>query len=98
MDNLVENTTSKWGNKTLITIFASIVLGTNAFNAYIHDQDNNTNRIELEAQNTDQALEYAKERSDKKDERIAEQAEFNIQVNNYKLEIARLNRELKNCK
>lgn len=98
MDELVENSKSRWGNKTLITIFASIVLGTNAFNAYIHTQENNTNRIELEAVNTAQALEYARERSDKKDERIEENNAKAIEVNNYKNEITRLARELKECK
>ena len=91
-DDLIENSKSKWGNKTLLTVFASLILGTNAFNAYIHNQDTNTNRIELEAENTQQAIDYERERSDKKDERIAEQGKFDIQVNNYKLEIKRLER------
>ena len=95
METLTENTTSKWGNKTLLTIFASIILGTNAFNAYIHDQENNTNRIELEAINSKQARDYERERSDKKDERIEENTAKAIEVNNYKEEIKRLNRKLK---
>lgn len=98
MEDVIENSKSRWGNKTLITVFASIIIGTNAFNAYIHEQENNTNRIELEAQNVAIIIAYERERSDKKDERISEQGKADIVVNNYKVEIKRLNRELNKCK
>ena len=84
METKIENTSSNWGNKTLLSVFAGIVIGTNAFNAYIHQQEQNTLQIE-----------YDKERSDKKDERVLEQARNAIKENNYKLEIERLERECK---
>lgn len=86
-EKLIEHTTSKWGNKTLLSMFGVLIIGTNAFNAYIHQQENNTMQIQ-----------YEKERSDKKDERVEEKAKQMILENNYVLEIARLNRELKECK
>lgn len=87
MENTVEHSTSKWGNKTLLTVFFSIVIGTNAFNAYIHQQEINTLTIG-----------YNKDRSDKKDERVAKEAKQAIETNNDRQEIKRLNRELDQCK
>jgi peptidoglycan hydrolase CwlO-like protein len=97
-DNLAENSKSSWGNKTLISIFASIVLGTNAFNAYIHTQDNNTQSIQYESELARTNLQYQTDRSDKKDKRVLEQAEQMIKENNYIQEIKSLKKELKDCK
>lgn len=98
MDKTIDQQSTLWNNKVLLSSFAVLILGTNAFNAYIHQQENNTNRIDLEAKLTEKAIEYERERSDKKDERLFEQTKTMILINNLELENARLERELKNCK
>ena len=86
-EKLMEESTSRWGNKTLITIFVTIVLGTNALNRYVSNQEKNTITIE-----------YNKERGDKKDERVKQDALAAIETNNLKQEIIRLTRELEKYK
>lgn len=97
-NDLIENSKSSWGNKTLITIFASIVLGTNAFNAYIHNQDVNTQAIKYESELAQTNLDYQINRSDLKDKRVVEQAQQMIKENNYIQEIKSLKKDLKDCK
>ena len=55
----IDQKTTTWNNRVMVTAFVSIILGTNAFNAYIHQQETNTIKIE-----------YERDRSDTKDERI----------------------------
>ena len=86
-DHLIEHTSTTWGTKTLITVFASVVVATNAFNRYVSVLEQNSLQIQ-----------YEKERSDKKDARVLEQAETLILINNYEVETERLERELKECK
>lgn len=82
----IDQKATLWNNKVLLSSFAVLILGTNAFNAYIHQQETNTLRIK-----------YDRERSDKKDERILERAEQMILVNNFKRDIESLEKELKEC-
>lgn len=93
-EKTIDQQSTLWNNKILISSFVVLIIGTNSFNAYIHQQDTNTVRIELEAKITEQKIQYEKERSDKKDERVLAEAKQMILSNNYILEIARLNREL----
>lgn len=86
MEKTIDQQNTYWNNKVLLSSFAVLILGTNAFNAYIHQQEINTN-----------AIIYEKERSDKKDERVLERANHYVDENNLKIEIERLNRELKKC-
>lgn len=97
INDTIEHTKTTWGSKTLITVFASIVLGTNAFNAYIHTQETNTVTIEKNKIIHDNQVLYERERSDKKDERNIEYTNNAIEKNNLRNEIKRLNRELKKC-
>lgn len=90
----IDQQSTLWNNKVLISSFVVLMIGTNSFNAYIHQQDNNTQRIELEAKITEQKIQYEKERSDKKDERILAESKQMILTNNYIVEIARLKRLL----
>jgi hypothetical protein len=87
MEKTIDQQATYWNNKVLLSSFAVLILGTNAFNAYIHQQEINTNGIA-----------YEKERSDKKDERVLADAKHYVEMNNLKVEIVRLDRELKQCK
>jgi len=87
MEKTVDQTTSRWNNKMLLTTFGVLIIGTNAFNAYIHQQENNTMQIE-----------YEKARSDKKDERVLEQAKQLIFVNGLQHRIKELEKDLDKCK
>lgn len=85
-EKTIDQQNTYWNNKVLLSSFAVLILGTNAFNAYIHQQEINTN-----------AIIYEKERSDKKDDRVLERANHYVDENNLKVEIERLNRELEDC-
>ena len=79
----------------LLYSFGVLILGTNAFNTYIHQQENNTLRIDKDSRIELMRDEYEKARSDKKDERVLEEAIHYVEHNNLILEIARLTRIVK---
>ena len=96
-EKTIDQKTTTWNNKIMVSAFVSIILGTNAFNAYIHQQDTNTVTIEKNEEIAAIRAEYNKERSDKKDERILEQAKEFVFVEGLERDIKILEKELDYC-
>ena len=96
-EKTIDQKNTLWNNKQLLSAFAVLIIGTNAFNAYIHQQDTNTVTIEKNEEIDIIRSEYNKERSDKKDERILEQAKEFVYIEGLLRDIKILDKELEYC-
>lgn len=47
MEKTIDEGSSRWGNKALIYAFAGLLVGSNILNAYVNQQSNNTEKIQL---------------------------------------------------
>jgi hypothetical protein len=96
-DKTIDQKATLWNNKVLLSSFAVLILGTNAFNAYIHQQDTNTVTIEKNAEIAFIRAKYDKDRSDKKDQRVLEQAKEFVVMEGKNRDIKILEKELEYC-
>ncbi len=97
-EKTIDQKNTLWNNKQLLAAFGVLIIGTNAFNAYIHQQDTNTVTIEKNAEIGLLRDEYNKERSDKKIERGIAQAKQFVYIESLQRDIEILEKELEYCK
>ena len=67
-EKTIDQKNTLWNNRVLLSSFAVLILGTNAFNAYIHQQETNTFWIEYNAEADKRRLTHAIEKHEYKAE------------------------------